>query len=108
MLNEKPPRDHRADVVEEPGENHLENVNHDESDKRKTGNKVNRPCGLASSEDGQEPGERSIDRRRHRQTSQHNQRRHDEQDTGVGQLLKDVVPLGFFTAWMSQEQMISE
>ena len=61
MFDDKPPGDHRADVVEESSKVHLNDVDQGESDKRETGNEVNRPCGLASPEDGQEPGERCID-----------------------------------------------
>jgi hypothetical protein len=106
MLDDEPPGDHRADIVQESGENHFEDVNQNESDERETGDEVNRPRRLASAQDGQDPRKRGIDRRRHREAGQHNQRRHDEQDAGIGQFLKHVVPLSFGAGGMSKDQMI--
>ena len=98
MFDDKPTSDHRANIVEKPGEKHLENVNDDKANERKTGDEMDRPHRLATSEDGEQPRKGGIDRRRHREPGQHDQRRHDEQDTRIGQLLKGIIPLGFLPA----------
>ncbi len=108
MFDEKPTRNHRANIVKKSGENNLRDVNQDETDERKTGHKVNRPRSLATTKHRQQPWECRIDHRRHRESSQHDHRRHDEQDTDISQFLEHVVPLRLFTDRMSEQQMIFE
>src|SRR5207247_76012 len=100
MLPDKPSGHHRPDVVEESCQDHLQHMNHNEPDEGKTGDKVNRPCRLPSTEDREEPGERRIDGGRHREARQDDQRRHHKQNSYIGYFLQYVVPLGFIACRM--------
>src|ERR1041384_273474 len=106
VLHDKPPCDHRPNVVEETCQNHFDHVNDDKPDKGKTRNKVNRPRGLAPPEDREQPGERRIDRGRHREARQNNQWRRHKQHDDIREFLQHVVPFGLIPSGMSEDNMI--
>ncbi len=78
MLDHKPASDHRADIGDEPGSNRLDDMNQNEPDECKTGDEVDGPGSLTPTQYRQEPGNCSVDRRRHRETGQHDQWGHDK------------------------------
>src|SRR5262249_53309051 len=54
---------HRADVVENTGENHHRNMNQDEQDNRKRGDEMDGAGALAATEQVREPMEQGIETR---------------------------------------------
>jgi len=61
MLHDKPSGHHGRMLLKNPSD-YLQYVNDDEPDEGKTGDKVNRPRRLPSTEIVEQPGERRIDR----------------------------------------------
>src|SRR4029077_756640 len=106
MLHNKPSGHHGTDVVEESRQDYLQYVNDDKPDEGKTGDKVNGPRRLPSTEDREQPRERRIDRWRHCQARQDDQRRHHKQNPYIGQFLQDIVSLGFITFGMPEDNVI--
>src|SRR6185436_10452705 len=100
MFHDEPSRHHRPDVVEESCQDHLHHMHHNEPDEGKTGNKVNRPGRLPSTEDREQPGERRVDRRRHREPRQDDQRRHHKENDYIGEFLQHIISLGGLHLWM--------
>mgnify|MGYP006955966420 FL=1 len=106
MLYDKPPRHHRPDVVEESGQDHFHRMNHNKSDEGKTGNKMNRPRRLPPTEHREQPGERRIDRRRHRKARQNNQWCRHKQNHDIGEFLQHILPLGLISFGMPGDDVI--
>jgi len=52
-LNHKPSSDHGANVIEEPGQDDLTDMDNDKADERNARDEVNRPCGLTPAKDRQ-------------------------------------------------------
>src|SRR4029078_6683977 len=51
MLNDEPSGDHRANVIEEPCQDHLTHMDHDKANERNTRDEVNRSCSLPPAND---------------------------------------------------------
>lgn len=80
MLQDKVSGDHGSDVVEESRQQDLRHVNHDKSNEGKAGNEMNRARRLSSAKHRQQPRERGVERRRHREPSQDDHRCEPEND----------------------------
>src|SRR5689334_3909319 len=78
-LDDKPPGDHRAHIIGESGDHDLYDVDDDEPDKGKACQEVDRPRALPAAEQMKQPGNGRIDRRRHAETGQEDQRSQHEQ-----------------------------
>src|ERR1043165_5686729 len=106
VLYHAPSRHHRPDVIEESRQNYFDDMHHNEPDKGKTGDEVNRPGCLPSTEDREQPRERRINRRRHREARQDDQRRHHKKNYDIGEFLQDVIPLGFIPFRLPENHVI--
>src|SRR6516165_11639528 len=99
---------HRTDVVESAGENHHRDMNQDEQDNRKRGDKMNGACALAASEQVREPMKQGVETRRHRQAGENDHRQQQEDDKEISELLQHIIAPGFVASGESQLDVIGK
>src|SRR5262249_44985101 len=108
LIDAETPRDHRAHVIPEATDDHLENMNEHEQHQQPGRDEMNRPRRLAPADDVYPAGPERIEPWRHRHAHQYDQRKQHEDDYQVGKLLQDVVAFGRLTGRMLEAQMIDD
>src|SRR5258706_6854359 len=101
-----PARDHRSQVVPEPGDDHFEYVDQDEADQEPCGDEVKRARRLPAAEEIHPARHDRVRPWRHRNAHQDQERQHDEDDREVGELLQDVVFLRRLDLRMAEAHVV--
>src|SRR6202040_92195 len=89
--NGKSPGDHRAQLVHRSGQKHHRDMHENEQRNQAGRDEMDRPRGLTSAKQVDEPGQDRIHPRRHGEAGQDHQRQQHADHAQIGQLLEGII-----------------